>query len=83
MKTPKLTRDEKSYLAHLRLLERRQLPFSHEAMMLKFGWRTVQPSWDLMGALRRKGVISDGRRFALVDMPVVSPVGLGVLGRAA
>lgn len=83
MKTTKLSRDEKAYLKQLRLMERRNEPFSHAAMQVKFGWRTPQPSWDLIASLRAKGVIVDGRRFALVDTPLVSPVGLGLLGRAA
>lgn len=75
-----LTDGEAAYLRELRKMERAETPFTHREMCERFGWSSVQASFDYMKRLERKGFVIKGKRLAFVESPLVTVAGKQQLG---
>ena len=82
-KAKRLTKTERAYLVAMREMERTREPFTHAAMLKRFGWKSTAASYFVMTSLERKGYVEKGKRLSLVIDPVVTTKARRELRKAA
>lgn len=79
----RLGKSAREYLESLRRLEIDKAPFGHRELARQLGDKTHNRTWGLMQRLIEAGYVVPGKRLALIDCPIVTPMGRRALKKAA
>jgi len=65
-----LSAPEKLFLKVLRKMAKEQEPFTYRRAAALAGWKSVQMAWQTRASLEAKGLLTIGKRLALIECPV-------------